>query len=174
MKSIKLPLYLLAFGLVLSACTPADDADDATPADTAGMAAPAPAPAAPSPEPVEVELDEVEDSNISGKATATHSATDVTVAIVLEEGGNTETSYPAHIHTGTCEAGGPVAVELSPVTNLQSTKTVPLSSLPANQNSFVQVHDPSGKAIACGDLPGHGDDADNTTTTTTPPATTTH
>jgi hypothetical protein len=58
------------------------------------------------------------------------------------------------------------------VTNLQSSKTIPLSALPANQNSFIQVHDASGKAIACGDLPGHGDDAN--TTTTVPPATTTH
>jgi hypothetical protein len=173
MKFMKLPLYMLAFGLVLAACEPADDdADDAIPADTAGMAAPAPA--APSAEPVEVDLDEVDDSNVSGKATATHSPTDVTVAIVLDEGGNTETSYPAHVHTGTCKDGGPVAVELSPVTNLQSSKTIPLSSLPANQNAFIQVHDASGKAIACGDLPGHDGDANHSTTTTVPPATTTH
>lgn len=170
MKFTKLPLYMLAFGLALGACAPADDADDTLPADTAGMATPvAPAPSA---EPVEVDLDEVDDSNVSGKATATHTANEVTVSIVLDEGGNAATTYPAHIHTGTCEAGGPVAVELSPVTNLQSSKTIPTSSLPVNQNSFVQVHDASGKAIACGDLPGHGDDAN--VTTTTPPATTTH
>src|SRR5687767_16018074 len=129
MKITHLPICVLALGLALGACAPADD-DNAVPADTAAMAAPAPAPAAPT-EPVEVELDEVDDSNIEGKATATHSPTDVTVAIVLSEGGNTETSYDAHIHTGTCKSGGPVAVELSPVVNLQSTKTVPVTSLPA-------------------------------------------
>lgn len=169
MKLNTLPMFALALGVALAACAPADDADNAMPADTAAMAAPAPA--STTMEPVEVELDEVDDSNIEGKATATHSPTDVTVAIVLEEGGNTETSYPAHIHTGTCKEPGPVAVELSPVVNLQSSKTVPLSSLPANQKSFVQVHDPSGKAVACGDMPGHGD-GDNATAM--PPATTTH
>ncbi len=65
--------------------------------------------------------------------------------------------------TATHEAGGPVAVELAAVQNRQSSKTVPLSSLPANQAAFVQVHDPSGKAVACGDMRGH-DDANRATT----------
>src|SRR5688572_22692374 len=168
MKFTNLALCALTLGLTLGACAKTED-DAAIPADTAAMAAPAPAPM-PATGPVEVELDEVDDSNIEGKATATHSPSDVTVAIVLTEGGNTETSYDAHIHTGTCKSGGPVAVELSPVVNLQSTKTVPVTSLPVNQESFVQVHGPGGKPVACGDLPGHGDgDA-----TTPAPATTTH
>jgi hypothetical protein len=167
MKFTRLALCALTLGLTLGACAKTED-EAALPADTAAMAGPAPAPM-PAAEPVEVDLDEVNDSNIEGKATATHSPTDVTVAIVLTEGGNTETSYDAHIHTGTCKTGGPVAVELSPVVNLQSSKTVPVTSLPANQESFVQVHAPGGKPVACGDLPGHGD-GDNAT----PPATTTH
>lgn len=160
--------YTLAFAalVVLAGCEKADDDADDIVADTAATA-PAPAPTV-SAEPVVTELDEVDDSGIEGDATATHSASDVTVSIVLKEGGKTDVSYPAHIHTGTCDKGGPVAVELAPVVNLQSSKTVPLSSLPANQDAFVQVHDASGKAVACGNMKGHGDGitADTTHTTT--------
>ena len=148
----------------LAACErPAEEettADQAAVPDTTTAAAPVP-------EPVKIELDEVADSNIEGEVTATHSASEVTVSIVLTEGGKTEVSYPAHIHTGTCEKGGPVTVELAPVTNLQSSKTVPASALPVNQDAFVQVHDPSGKPIACGDLKGHGDSVADTTRDTT-------
>jgi hypothetical protein len=158
--------FALAALVVFAGCEKADDDADDVVADTAAIA-PAPAPATVSPEPVVTELDEVDDSGIEGDATATHSATDVTVSIVLKEGGKADVSYPAHIHTGTCDKGGPVAVELSPVTNLQSSKTVPLSSLPANQDAFVQVHDPSGKAVACGNMKGHGNGTTGDTVHTT-------
>ena len=139
--------------VVLAACEPRAE-DDAALADSAALNPDTTA--AQTAEPVVTDLDEVDDSGISGDATATHSPTEVTVSIVLKEGGKPDVSYPAHIHTGTCEAGGPVAVELSPVSNLQSSKTVPLSALPANQDAFVQVHDPGGKPVACGDMKGHG------------------
>lgn len=106
--------------------------------------------------PMVTALGAVGGSGIDGEATATHTATDVTVALTLKNGAKADVTYPAHIHTGTCEAGGPVAVELSPVTNLQSTKTVPASSLPASAAAYVQVHDPSGKPVACGNMTGHG------------------
>ena len=154
-------------GLVLLgtfiACESAPDADE-TAADTAAVGAQPPAAAAPSAEPVKVELDATNDSGIKGEATATHTATDVTVSILLTEGAKAEVSYPAHIHTGTCEKGGPKAVDLAPVTNLQSTITVPASSLPVNQDAFVQVHDASGKPVACGDMKGHDPGAAATTT----------
>ena len=151
MRKTGLLALLLVTGLV--ACEP-QAGDEALPADTA--AANADTGMAVSPEPQVTELDEVGDSNIEGKATATHSAQEVTVSIVLEEGGKADVTYPVHIHTGTCETGGPVAVELAPVTNLQSSKTVALTSLPANQDAFVQVHDASGKPVACGNMKGHG------------------
>jgi hypothetical protein len=155
-----------ALGLVLLgtlvACESAPDAED-TAADSAAVGADASAPAA---EPVKVDLDAVNDSGIKGEATATHSANEVTVSIVLTEGGKPEVSYPAHIHTGTCEKGGPRAVDLAPVTNLQSSITVPASSLPVNQDAFVQVHDASGKPVACGDMKGHDPGATPGPTTT--------
>lgn len=129
--------------------------DDAVPADTAATA---PAAAAPqvNMEPVTIDLDPVKDSGIKGEVTATHSNDQVTVSIVLKEGAKPDVSYPAHIHTGTCDKGGPVAVELEPVKNGQSTKTVALSSLPSGQDAFVQVHDAKGTAVACGNMKGHG------------------
>jgi hypothetical protein len=159
-------IRIWALGLVLlgtlSACDRAPEADET--AGDAAVPADAPAAAPAAAEPVKVDLDDSNDSGIKGEATATHSANDVTVSIVLTEGGKPEVSYPAHIHTGTCEKGGPKTVDLANVTNNQSSTTVPASSLPVNQDAFVQVHDPAGKAVACGDLKGHGPGAAATTT----------
>lgn len=164
MKLTHTALALLALG-VFAACEKKDDADDATPADTSAVAAPAPTTEVP--EPVKIDLDEVKDSGIKGEATATHTANDVTVSILLTEGAKPEETYPAHIHTGTCDKGGPVAVELEPVKNGQSMKTIPLSSLPQGQDAFVQVHNAKGVAVACGDMKGHGEHHDNDTTKAT-------
>ena len=155
LKISKLQMAAVAMIVMAAACAENEDADDdALPADSAALA-PAPGSAAPSSAPVVTQLAAVGGSNVTGEATATHTPSDVTVAINLT--GAPAGELPAHIHTGTCAAGGPVAVELTKVNNGQSSTTVPLSSLPANQESFVQVHDASGKAIACGDMQGHGD-----------------
>lgn len=136
-------------------CAPDADEDEvpadtaAIAGDTANMQSDLPA------EPTVTGLDEVNDSGISGEATATHSQQEVTVSIVLKEGAQANVSYPAHIHTGTCEQGGPVAVDIGPVQNLQSSKTIQLSALPANQAAFIQVHGPDGQPVACGDMEGH-------------------
>lgn len=109
-------------------------------------------------EPTVTDLDDVNDSGISGEATATHSQQEVTVSILLKEGAQPDVSYAAHIHTGTCEQGGPVAVDIGPVQNLQSSKTIQLSELPADQPAFIQVHGPEGQPVACGDMEGHEGD----------------
>ncbi len=155
MKKLKLQAVALSALIALGACAQTDDEDGALDGDTTALAGDT-APSAPV-EPVVTNLDEVDDSGIEGEATATHSSSEVTVSILLKDGAKADVTYPAHIHTGTCEAGGPVAVELAPVQNLQSSKTVSLTSLPANQSAFVQVHDPAGKAVACGDMQGHDD-----------------
>jgi hypothetical protein len=170
LKISKLQMAAVAMLVMAAACAENEDADDdALPADTAALA-PAPGSAAPPSAPVVTQLAAVGGSGVTGEATATHSPSDVTVAINVT--GAPAGDLPAHIHTGTCAAGGPVAVELTKVSNGQSSTTVPLSSLPANQTSFVQVHDASGKAIACGDMQGHGDNMNHGGTT--PGATTTH
>ena len=159
LKISKLQMAAVAMIVMAAACAENEDADDGLPADSAALA-PAPGSEAPSPTPVVTQLAAVGGSNVTGDATATHSPTDVTVAINVT--GAPAGELPAHIHTGTCAAGGPVAVELTKVSNGQSSTTVPLSSLPADQSSFVQVHDASGKAIACGDMQGHGAGATTT------------
>ena len=172
MKIFKPALVLLTV-VAFAACDTAGDADDA-PADSAAFADTTAADSlADMPTGPEVtNLDDVNDSGIEGEATATHSQQEVTVSILLKgDKAKADQSYPAHIHTGTCKDGGPVAVELGTVQNLQSSKTVSLSSLPANQPAFVQVHGADGKPVACGDMKGHeGDDRmgrDTTARTTT-------
>lgn len=153
-RNHKLQAFALALLVTLPACEKQTE-DETLPADTtAGMMGDTTA--AITPEPVVTELDEINDSGISGEATATHTANDVSVSIVLKgDNAKADVSYPAHIHTGTCETGGPVAVTLDPVKNLQSLKTIPMSELPANQDAFVQIHDAAGKPVACGDMKGH-------------------
>lgn len=135
-------------------------ADDA--AEPAEMPAPAPSdaitPDAGPTAPVTTNLEEKNDSGITGQVTATHTPSDVTVNIALE-GAQEGVTYPAHIHTGTCDSGGPVAVELNSVTGGQSSTTVEASRLPADQTAFVQVHDATGNPVACSNLEGHGNQA---------------
>lgn len=138
----------------IAACEPKEEAADEGAADTTAAELADSAMNNVSAEPVTVGLDDVNDSGIEGEATATHGPNEVTVSILLKDKAQANVSYPAHIHTGTCEKGGPVAVDLGTVQNLQAQKTVPLSSLPREQH-YVQVHDPAGKPVACGDMKGH-------------------
>ena len=160
MKMNNLHIVALSVLFGLAACERETAENANTAADTAGdtLAARADTAMEMPTEPTTTDLDEVDNSGISGEATATHSRDEVTVSILLKEGARAEASYPAHIHTGNCRDGGPVAVELSPVQNLQSSKTIPLSQLPANQPAFIQVHNEGGKPIACGNMKGHEDD----------------
>ena len=146
-------LLLLTLSVALAACAQQADENADTTADT--LAANADSAVDMPTEPTVVDLDEVNDSGISGEATATHSQQEATVTIVLKEGAKPDVSYPAHIHTGSCKEGGPVAIELATVQNLQSSKTISLASLPADQPAFVQVHGPNGQPVACGDMKGH-------------------
>lgn len=65
-------------------------------------------------------------------------------------------TYPAHIHHGTCDAGGPIAVPLTPVEASDSAGTsqtvFPADSLTAGEPYFVQAHLPGGEAAACADV----------------------
>jgi hypothetical protein len=164
MRFSKLSVFMLGGFMALAACEPAAE-DDAAPADSAAIAGDTAGMQELPTGPVVTNLDDVEDSGIEGEATATHSAQEVTVSILLKgDSAKADVSYPAHIHTGTCKDGGPVAVELAAVQNLQSSKTVPVSSLPSNQPAFVQVHAPGGQPVACGDMKGHEGDAVRDTT----------
>ena len=160
---------LVALTAVL-ACAPDAEEDDVVLTDSAAVAADTVQTELPT-EPTVTDLDDVNDSGISGEATATHSQQEVTVSILLKEGAKPDVSYAAHIHTGTCEQGGPVAVDIGPVQNLQSSKTVQLSELPADQPAFIQVHGPDGQPVACGDMEGHEGDGMRRDTTAVRPDT---
>ena len=158
MNSRNLVAVALVALTAMAGCAADAEDDDVVLDDTAAVAVDT-MPSEMPMEPAVTDLDDVNDSGISGKATATHSQQEVTVSIVLEEGAQPDVSYPAHIHTGSCEQGGPVAVDIGPVQNLQSSKTVPLSELPTDQAAFIQVHGPDGQPVACGDMEGHEGDA---------------
>lgn len=96
------------------------------------------------------------ESGVSGDARVMPAGDSVRIALSLT--GLTEgQSYPAHVHTGTCSAGGGVDQPLSPVTGQaggtgSSTSTL-AASLFADTTHFVQVHGSGGTPVACGDLP---------------------
>lgn len=101
-------------------------------------------------------------SGVTGEAMSMHS--DDLVVLFLElQGLPNEGSFPAHIHSGTCEGGGPVAVRLNPVSALPdgtgtSITTLDAEAVPTSGTYFVQVHGEANAPIACGDLLGHGQD----------------
>ena len=76
-------------------------------------------------------------------------------------GASQEGSFPAHVHMGDCMSPGEV---MAPLTSLEvsggsgsSTTMLAASQVPEGQAAVIQVHDPSGAPVACGDLRGHGD-----------------
>jgi len=108
-----------------------------------------------------IELSAVNESGVQGEAIAMH--TDDTVIVLIEVSGLPEEGeYAAHIHTGSCESGGPVAIALNPVLGEAdgtgtSTTTFDADDLPTDAPQFIQVHGAGGTPIACGDIEGHGD-----------------
>lgn len=113
-----------------------------------------------SPEVFTVTLASKNESGVTGTATATHTGDSVTVDVEVN-GVSAQGELPAHIHQGTCDAPGPVLV---PLTSLQvtggtgrSSTTLAADQVPTDQSTFVQVHDPDGQPIACGDVEGHGE-----------------
>lgn len=105
----------------------------------------------------EVELSAKNDSGITGTATLT--ARGDSLAVDLSLSGLTEgDSYAAHLHEGTCEAGGGVVVGLAAVTGQadgtgSSTKSIARSAMAPGQSYFIQAHQPDGTPAACGDVP---------------------
>lgn len=103
-----------------------------------------------------VDLREVNGSGVSGQAMGMHADGSVTMFIELE-GLPEEGEYAAHIHSGTCESGGPVAVPLNPVLGLadgtgSSTTILEADDIPVDDPHFIQVHGEGGTPIACADM----------------------
>ena len=114
-------------------------------------------------EPVMVDMEALtDDPSVSGEATILREGGITMVAIDvtgLPEAGE----YEAHIHTGTCEDGGPVEIDLEPVMALDdgagsSLTTLEDEDLPEDEDWFIQVHGQDGTPISCGET---DEDLDN-------------
>jgi hypothetical protein len=108
-----------------------------------------------------ISLTAVGGSGVTGEAMSMHSD-DLFVVLVEVQGLPAEGAYPAHIHSGTCESGGPVAVRLNPVNGLSdgtgtSMTTMEASEVASGGSFFVQIHGEGNAPIACGDIVGHGE-----------------
>lgn len=109
---------------------------------------------------VDVALSPKNQSGIEGTARLHHHADTVHVTVRLT-GLSSGESYPVHIHQGTCQEGGGVAVGLNAVDATDGSGSSETSfaagDLSMDASHFVQAHLPDGTPAACGDVPGHGD-----------------
>jgi hypothetical protein len=107
--------------------------------------------------PTEVGLEAKGESNVTG--TATVSPVSDGFEISLEVSGLTPgETYAAHLHRGTCDNDQGVVAPLEDVTASddtgRSTTTIGTSMLdPSAESLFIQVHNPDGTPIACGEVP---------------------
>lgn len=123
-------------------------------------------------EPVEIELHAVDDSGVSGTATLSEGEGDgpptFTVQLTAEPAG--EAARPAHIHDVTCaeyaeitdtdEQARTVVDTLTNVDQGTSTTTVPGKLTERTTGEYsINIHASAipFPAIACGDVPAHGD-----------------
>ncbi|MBI2404110.1 MAG: CHRD domain-containing protein [Gemmatimonadetes bacterium] len=105
-----------------------------------------------------VVLAAMSNSGITGTATLQEKGDSTTVVVTLA-GGSPSTSYPNHIHQGTCDQSGPVVVSLASVTIGQQgsgsgTTTVATKALQDAKSQagsiLVMAHLPNGTPAACG------------------------
>lgn len=149
------PLVVLLVLPLLAACE--------TEPEPAPMDAPPPTDPAPEAAPPEPELDHdrvqiepVGDSQVRGEAIRMEEE-DQMVVVVEVAGLPQEGEYPIHIHAGSCAEGGPVDTPLNPVIGQpdgtgSSTTTLELADMDEADNLFINLHDPEGEPIACGDI----------------------
>ncbi len=108
-----------------------------------------------------VTLNPVEGSGLTGDAMAMDHGGSTMVTVTLR-GATAGARHAAHVHTGRCATGGPVAAPLDPVNvadngsaSQNSTVSLTMAQL-LDGRHFVQVHEANGdpgKPAACGDLP---------------------
>lgn len=123
----------------------------------------------------QIDLSAKNESNVSGSATITPVSGEMLRVQINLQGAEQGQQYPTHIHQGTCDEGGPVVLELDPVTPGQQTgmrdqqgqqgqagqqgqqsqqgQTVSTRELQSGQEYFLQTHAPDGQPVACGDIP---------------------
>lgn len=147
----------LALLVTVAACADEPDVDPPESAPTDEMA---PQDSAADMTHESIDLEAMNESGVTGEAMGMHS--DDAVVMMLEiEGLPGEGEYAAHIHSGNCADGGPVATPLDPVVGLadgtgSSTTVLELTEVNQDEPHFVMVHGEGGTPVACGDMEGHG------------------
>lgn len=105
---------------------------------------------------VSVLLSPKNQSGIEGEARIRPKDDSLQVELLLQ-GISPGQRYPAHVHRGSCAAGGGVAAALSSVSGKQepgtSTTTIAASAVPADTSYFIQAHLSDGTPAACGNVP---------------------
>lgn len=102
-----------------------------------------------------IQLQAKNNSGITGTAHTERAAGDSAVLVLQLDGLEQGEQYPAHVHRGTCEAGGPVAVGLTAVSGETGTSrtTVAPAQFADTVRYFIQVHLPGGTPAACVNVP---------------------
>lgn len=113
---------------------------------------------------VTVSLSTKNNSGLEGEAKLRRRGESFQVALLLQ-GLSPKGEYPAHIHEGTCQAGGGVATALAPVSSDgnkigTSQSTVDATVLSPDTSYFLQAHLPNGTPAACGNVPAAAFDAE--------------
>lgn len=127
------------------ACQPAGEASD-----------PERAADATAPEGEPITLASVNRSGIRGQVRMEREGDEVEVRVDLE-GLSPGSPYAVHLLEGRCAEEGQITVALGDAVGSQGgvgrvSKEFPSQQLPSGRSYFVQVHDPEGNALACGDL----------------------
>lgn len=153
-----------ALPLVLAACAAEDTADtdiaEVPAADTGGMADATAPGAGMGAMASTVAMAGLGDSGVTGEAILTPSGEQTEVSVTLS-GLEANAAHPGHIHQGSCDAIGSVAVPLLPITADASgagtmTTPAPIAADSAMDGGHIVVyHEPGGTPIVCGAIEDH-------------------
>lgn len=96
------------------------------------------------------------ESNVTGDVQFTREANTLTVEVMAQMGGPGD--YPSHIHDGTCDQPGGVAVPLNTAEAAEpgiaeATTEVDAMQLEAGSDYLVMVHGQQGAPQACAEVP---------------------
>lgn len=103
-----------------------------------------------------VQLTAMGDASVSGDVQLSREGNDLSVEIMASMGGPGD--YPAHIHEGTCDEPGGVAIPLdSPTAQeegiAEGTTQVDATQLEAGNSYLVMIHQQQGAPAGCAEIP---------------------
>lgn len=154
---IRLTVPLLAAGLALAACEPAEETpardapldqsvpDDSAPADSLLAGGPAPG-----------ELTPINRSGVRGRAQLERDGDDIRVTVEADSL-QARTRYTAAVYEGRCSDGGPIALPVGQLTaDGQGSGSIRMEfgagRVPAEGELFLQLNDADDRPVACANL----------------------